>query len=709
MTYLLMAIIAFFSLNAEADENSGRQENPSDTRDEMTLEISIFGGGEICYQGTGTLIVYIDEGTPPYDYQWNTTDTGNQLNDVPAGTYTVTVTDGNGDQAVESATLTELPALSSVFTMQVNDLSCHGSGDGSINTGFTNDTGPYSYAWSNGASSANVTGLDADTYFVTITDAYGCEMDTSAIVEEPDTLLMDVYSKPANCFGSMDGMAWVDVSGGIPVDTTPQGFEYNYHWPNPAVDNDTIQYYGGNYTLTVSDANGCTITEQFSIDQPPQMIATQAGNPTICIGQQANLESEVTGGTAPYSFLWAEASTMDTLLQSNDLTVSPVETNSYYFVATDANGCTSNVVNSTVTVYPELQITSLISSADSICPGEPLNVEVEVDGGNGVPYQLPLLNSNQIVASPFTIYPEQSDSYTIRLQDACTTPAVEASFDVTVMPLPPAAFNVNEHESCPPGTFRFNEFSPDVGQSYYWDFGDDNFSFDKSPSHTYSVPASYDVSMTAASSFGCEKTITREDLITIHPKPDAEFYASTNNTSILNPNIQFFNVSNNADSIYWFFGDGDSTLQSRENPWHSFEDVGSYSVKMIATNIHGCSDTAYNTIYVRDNYTFNVPQAFTPNNDGVNDCFRICAHGIDPYEFEFYVYDRYGSIVFETTQFENDKACDACGDGAWDGTYNGSLVKGDKLCKPGMYYWYCKYTDAAGVESAEEGRVQLIR
>lgn len=676
---------------------------------EVLLEISIAYTQWACHGETGTIRVFIDEGTPPYDYQWDSGDTGPDIYDAPPGTYTVTVTDGDGEQVVESVTIQELPALEDVFTMQVNHVTCNGIADGEITTGFDTITGPYSYVWSNGAATADISNLEPDNYLVTITDAHGCEMDTSATITEPDTILTSVFTEPAECNGSMDGMARVEVNGGIPVDTTPEGFVYNYHWPDPSVNDDTLQYYGGTYTLTVSDANGCSVTNQFTIGQPPALYATQAGNRQICIGGEATLTSEVTGGTAPYNFYWISAETGDTLSYGNEITRAPIETTSYYFFATDANGCTSNIVNSTINVYPELNITSVVTSADSICPGEPLQVEVEVEGGNGGPYEMRLLNTNQIVASEFTIYPDHTDTYTLRLNDACSTPAVEAEFDVTVMPLPPAAFTVDKHESCPPGTFRFNEFSPDIGQSYHWDFGDDEFSFDKSPSHTYNVSGTYDVSMTATSPFGCEKKLTREDMITIRPKPEAEFYPGSSSATVLNPTIQFFNVSNGADSVYWFFGDGDSTLQSRENPVHRFDNPGEYVVRMIAENIYGCADTTQKKITIRDKHTFYAPDAFTPNNDGVNDCFRLCGHGVDPMEFEFYVYDRYGSIVYQSEKWVDDGGCDECGEGAWDGTYNGSLVKGDKLCKAGVYYWYVRYTDYAGVEHRDEGRVSLIR
>jgi gliding motility-associated-like protein len=130
---------------------------------------------------------------------------------------------------------------------------------------------------------------------------------------------------------------------------------------------------------------------------------------------------------------------------------------------------------------------------------------------------------------------------------------------------------------------------------------------------------------------------------------------------------------------------------------------------MRAENVYGCIDSTFKKIRVQNEHTFHAPEAFIPDKDGENDCFRLCGHGINVNDFELNIYDRHGSVVYKTTQFENDNPCDKCGEGSWDGTYNGSLLKGDELCKSGLYYWYCKYTDYAGVERAQEGKVFLIR
>ena len=706
------ALMLMFLLNAK--ESFAQQIEPDkeniaseQLQRDVMLDIYLIYTDKVCFGENGTIRLFIQDGIPPYDFQWSNGDTSQDITDVPPGDYEVTVTDGTGAEVIETASLEELPYMGSQLVLDLTHVNCHSGSDGAIFTSFFNNTAPYSYVWSIGSSSASISNLTAGDYSFTVSDAYTCVFDTVITIEQPDTIILDVNTSPATCYGSMDGSAWVEVAGGVPPDTTLAGFEYNYFWPN-GVDNDTITWYGGTHNLSVSDANGCVATVPFTIDQPSQVFAIQAGNRQICIGGEATLTSQLTGGTAPYFFYWINPQTNDTVF-SNSMTVAPTETTSYFFYAEDMNGCRSNIVNSTVNVYPEITVSDFQLSADSICKGEPLHVELDIEGGNGGPYQIVIQNSGQVVPSPFTIYPQVTQTYTLQVTDACSTPTVEVSFDVTVMPDPPIGFTVDKRRSCPPGTFYFNEFSPDVGQSYHWYFGDGQFSFDKTPVHIYTESTVFDVALTVTSDFGCSVSRTRESLITIDPKPDAEFYVNSNHASILNPIVQFFNVSSDADSIYWYYGDGDSTLYSHSNPWHEFDAVGWYNVKMVAENRFGCIDTTYKKIRIFDEYTFTAPNAFTPNNDGVNDCFRLCGHGVDEFEYYLTIYDRYGGIVYETDFFENNQDCDACGEGAWDGTYNGSYVKGDELCELGEFVWYVKYKDSAGVDNVAQGRVTLIR
>ncbi len=662
---------------------------------------------DVCFGATGSVQLSIETGTAPYTFQWSNGANTQNLENVLPGTYSVTVTDANGSQYVDAISFAELPYLGSQINLDITPVSCHSTNTASISISFQNNTGPYSYVWSNGASTSAINNIGAGNYTFTVTDAYACQFDTVINIAEPDTMIVDIMTSDATCFNSNDGMAWVDVSGGVPANFVPVGEEYTYAWPNGET-NDTMFYHAGSFVMTVTDFVGCVVQVPFSIKSPPALYTTPVSDKQICIGGQTTLNSEVTGGEGPYWYYWINTSNNDTLF-SNTWVVNPVETTSYQFYAVDRKNCTSDTLTPTVFVYPELSLDAVSVSADSICKGDSIVVEVSISGGNGGPYQIQNAITGDVFPPLFVLYPEESKSYTFRISDACETPTKTFSFDVTVMPEPKISFSVNKSENCPLGVFQFTEFSEDLGQSYYWQFGDGTVSYDKKPTHAYNEAGVYDVSLTVTSAFGCTATKIKENLVTVNPKPIADFYVSPGSVSILKPLVQFFNTSIDADSIYWFYGDGDSTTYSHINPWHKYDAVGYYNVKMIAENIHGCLDSTTRTVIVYDDYSSYTANAFTPNNDGVNDCFRFCANGIETDSFEFFVYDRWGNIVYKTETFYNNIDCNTCGEGSWDGTYSHGFYATDKLCEPGVYSWIATYKDLSGVKHTKRGLVTLIR
>ena len=107
--------------------------------------------------------------------------------------------------------------------------------------------------------------------------------------------------------------------------------------------------------------------------------------------------------------------------------------------------------------------------------------------------------------------------------------------------------------------------------------------------------------------------------------------------------------------------------------------------------------------------SFYAPTSFTPNGDGINDCFRICGSGISKNNFLLTVYDRWGELVFQTTDYFPGASCDACSEGSWDGTDMGSKRKGDKVLPNGVYQWFCQFEDVFGNLHKEQGEINLIR
>jgi gliding motility-associated-like protein len=661
--------------------------------DELLLTIS--PDDAICEGESAIVSTVAVGGTQPYTYYWDSGsgfNMGTNLITVTPDTtttYFVYVEDANG--CISPTVRMKLIVSQQMYmTLITEDNRCFQSCDGEASLQIDGGIPPLNYSWaSDGSILQNIcSGL----YSVTVTDVIGCQVDTVFFIDEPPQMFANIFTEDASCYGYDDGQAIVEVVGGVPG--------YTYLWPNGST-NDTVNLGAGVHEVTISDANDCRLNLDAVIHQPDELrVQLVGGDRWICQTNSTQLNAQAIGGTQYYDFYWTGNDGSSYVIHNP--VVSPDSTTVYTVSVVDSHGCSSAPRNVEVKVYPDLEINYVVTSYDSICAGEPAIIEVGVEGGNGGPYYISL-QDGQIVPAPFTVYPQETTNYILTLHDECGTPTVKDSILITVMPKPPVSFTSDKVEGCPPLRVQFNEMNEDEGRSYLWNFGDDSFAFTKNPVHVFQDGGSYPITLTVTSEFGCKNTKLIENMINVFPKPIADFYPNNSFVSILDSEIQFFNVSELAESSYWFFGDGDSS--SFVNPSHNYSDIGEYEVYLVVESELGCLDTMVKTINVRDVFTFYAPTAFSPNGDGDNDFFMIYGNGIDPNEFYLSVYDRWGELVFETDVYDPDRPQES----AWDGTYLGNRAKGDRLLHNGVYYWYCKFQDYTGIWHEKQGTVSLLR
>jgi gliding motility-associated-like protein len=330
--------------------------------------ISCFGLSD----GSITMNTY--GGVAPYSYIWSNGSTAQNLSGVPAGTYTVTITDANGCTESDSQTLTQ-PALSlsSVATV-TGDVLCFGGNDGSANVVANGGTAPYTYLWSNSAVTQALTGVSVGTYTVTVTDANGCTQTTSTIINEPSAPLNigSAIGSDALCFGTPNGSIVITVSGG----TTP----YSYSWSNGQTTQDVLGIPSGTYTVTVTDGNGCNTSTPISISQPAAAInasTTVTGTVSCFSGNNGAIDLTVTGGTTPYSYLWSTG--------ANTEDVSGLSAGTYTVTVTDVNGCTYSISEVISQPVGALSTNINISPPVSCFGGSNGIVDITVSGGTA-PY-----------------------------------------------------------------------------------------------------------------------------------------------------------------------------------------------------------------------------------------------------------------------------------------------------------------------------------
>jgi len=654
----------------------------------------------ICLGQQANIDVVAVGGIEPYVYAWNDALDLDAANRVVSPTettdYIVTVHDANMCEYPEQST-TVTVSQPIVIDIETVDVLCHGVCSGEATLVVEGGIPPFIYSWD--SSTDYMHDLCDGDYSITLTDIFGCLGDVEFSITEPDTMYLTTFSGPATCNGYNDGYVEVDVIGGVPF-TNEFGDFYQYQW-NFGSNLDSINYYAGNHSVTVTDANGCSHVDYATIIEPEAVYVTPAWGGTICIGETFNTSVNATGGLGPYDFIWEDNNGNN--WYGDHLTVSPVVTTSYQLVTTDARGCFGPSQNITVNVHPVINVVSAISSPAAICIGERIEVEMDVTGGNAGPYTIS--GEHGIVNMPYSFAPGETGYYVFEVSDECGSPTDKDSVFVTVHPLPIVGFFSDHTSSCPPGVFHFTETTPDEGQTYLWDFGNGGFSVQKNPIHTYDQTGTYDVVLTAWSQYGCERVKEYNNMIKIYPVPRAEFAATPEVVSVLNAQVEFINYSEGGGTYFWDFGDGTTSLWTPDVQLHTYHGIGEYDIMMVAKNQHDCIDTAYKKIRVHDEFTFYAPDAFSPNGDGLNDMFYVIGHGIDATQFYLSVYDRFGNRVFQTETFDEERPYKM----AWDGSYNGSVAKGDPVLTNGMYSRYCTFVDFTGKPHEESGTVTLVR
>lgn len=273
----------------------------------------------------GSIEINPSGGTPAYSYSWSNGATTNVISNLIAGTYNLTISDANNCQLVQSYTINE-PADIVITSPIIQDASCNGAQDGSIEINPTGGTPGYSYSWSNVSTDTNINeGLSAGFYSVIVTDANGCTLAQSFTVTEPDALeivLEDLNN--VTCNADSDGSINVSAIGGTPG--------YTYSWSNGS--NNPIQQNlnAGVYTVTVTDANNCTAVATYEITEPAVLVSNATVTDEMCSGDESgSIVLNPSGGTAPYSYNWSNA-------QSGS-SINNLAADNYQVTITDANGC----------------------------------------------------------------------------------------------------------------------------------------------------------------------------------------------------------------------------------------------------------------------------------------------------------------------------------------------------------------------------------
>ncbi len=296
---------------------------------------------------TGSTSVNVSGGTPVYVYNWSDGQTTASAINLVATNYSVTVTDANTCSASTSVTITEPSALSITMNAPVN-VNCNGDNSGSATVNTSGGTPVYTYAWSNAQTTFTAINLTAGAFSVTVTDANSCSISASVTVTEPPLLTVVAGTlTPPNCFGSSDGVVSIIASGGTPA--------YQYLWNTiPSQNTSTITgLSGGNYSVTVSDANNCTATENMNITEPSLLTVSIDPTPFVEIFSGGSTTLVATASSVVTNYQWSPSIGLNCSTCASTL-ASPATTTNYTVVVTNANNCTANATVQVIVTNPHV-------------------------------------------------------------------------------------------------------------------------------------------------------------------------------------------------------------------------------------------------------------------------------------------------------------------------------------------------------------------
>ncbi|MBN2778744.1 MAG: gliding motility-associated C-terminal domain-containing protein [Bacteroidales bacterium] len=321
-------------------------------------------GHNLCFGDCDGTISITASGIAPYNFIWSNGETGSNLENLCANTYSVTVTDNHGCTA-NSEVVVNHPSLLIADFENVIVPQCDGVGYGSATVDASGGTPPYTYHWQFGGNQSYNNQCLVGDNVVTITDSHDCETVISVYMPPPGTLIsaMDSYSM-IKCYGNCDGSATVSATLG----TLP----YTYNWSNGEHSPTISHLCAGPYTCTVLDADNCVSHQYIYISEPDTLI-TQAivVDEILCYGELGDVLAQTSGGTQPYSYEWSQGENTN---QLND-----VQAGAYFITVTDANECV-DVSNVTLIQPPQISMdTSLFNMlCDNVCNGK---IYSQVSGG----------------------------------------------------------------------------------------------------------------------------------------------------------------------------------------------------------------------------------------------------------------------------------------------------------------------------------------
>jgi gliding motility-associated-like protein len=458
--------------------------------DDTLINVQCFG------QSTGSIDLILTGGSLPYSYAWTGpngfTATTQDLINIPTGVYNVTVTDFNGCTLTGSYFISQ-PTSEAVVSATVNDILCYGATTGWINASVVGGSLPYQYFWQapNGGLAGNTEdlfGIGAGWYELFVTDATGCVTSDSILVDSPGLISPNAVISNISCFGLSDGAINVSTTGGVQP--------YAFQWNTGAPSEDLSGLLPGTYTLVITDANNCVVTNSFTVTQPLAPLTLSLTQQNVnCYGDSTgSINLTPAGGTTPYSYAWSGPNGYTATTE--DLNNLPIGT--YAVLVTDTNGCTASTQTTLSQPLAALSLSEVHTNV-SCFGGVNGSISISTAGGTA-PYAY-LWNNTQTTA---TVSGLPIGTYTVLVTDSLGCTAT-LSVTLTQPQAPLSVTSVVTDLIClndPTGAIDVTVQGGTQGYTYSWSNGPTTEDIDSLESGPYTL--------TVTDMLGCVLTTTIE-------------------------------------------------------------------------------------------------------------------------------------------------------------------------------------------------------
>lgn len=592
--------------------------------------------------------------------------------------------------SVSSSDTTFITGVSSQVSAASTPDICSG-GQGTVTATPVSGVPPYSFSWPTlgGATTQTVNGVFAGTYQVVMTDGNGCSSTANTTVGDTPATFSGTTTV-VSCPGGNDGTATAVM--------TPMLGNITYQWDDPAAQTTStaIGLTAGTYTCTITSSVGCTGTVTVNVTEIPGMIGVieSQSDVTCNSGNNGVIDVDITQGTAPYSYAWDHSVSLTDV--ADDL-----EAGTHTVTVTDDNGCVISVTG-TIGEPSALEITSLTPDTQ-ICPEDDIMLTATGAGGSS-PYTFTWYEGATMLGTGTTIVVDPTvtnTEYCVILSEVCGSPTDdECTMIFFPTPIEPSAVP-DETQKCMPGRFEFTNTSSNGGEiaSTYWEFGLDGTALetgDDSTHYQFNEVGVFDVILTTTSIYGCVYADTMEQIVEVKPNPIADFTFSSNPTTVYETAIQMQDRSSVDVIAYnWYAPNSNPTTSEISDPKFNFpEEVGIYPITLDVVTEHGCVDSLTLYLSVVQDILFFAPNSFTPDGDEHNQTWKASIQGIDEFDFELLIFNRWGEVIWEN----HDQTI------GWDGTYNGKIVQA------GIYSWIARVKDKYNDDKLEfNGTINLMK